>query len=131
MPIVRMQNRVKLLFKTIALIAFVGYVVWNVLWLSCGCIPPSIWSYWTGLPCATTGMCRSILSLCYGDFSKVFLFNPFTLPYIILIFVSGGLLLRQYCREQTMQLPPTLARLWLFIIILSWATKFIISREYW
>jgi len=54
--------------RPLALAAFAGYVLWNLFWLARGAIPPSILLYCTGLPCPTTGVCRSLLALRHGHY---------------------------------------------------------------
>jgi len=117
--------------KRFAIAAFIGYVVWNALWLLRGRIPPSIWTYCTGLPCPTTGVCRSLLALSHGDFCTAILFNPFTLLYICLIGLSGAVVLRQFLRRHEPTLPPLLVRAWCFALCFGWAAKFVLGREFW
>ena len=127
----RKQDGVKSQIKTIALIAFGGYVMWNATWLICGHIPPSIFAYCTGLPCPTTGMTRSIASLCDGNLKEFFLFNPLTSVYLGLAGVSVAVLLNQKIRGKDCVLPNVLAWSWLFVIALGWLLKFAIGSKYW
>ena len=128
---VRMQDRLRVALKRLAICAFAGYLVWNVVWLLRGRLPPSIWSYFTGLPCPTSGVCRSLAAVSHIDFRSAFLFNAFTLPYLYLLCFSGIVLFRQLLRRRDLVLPPLLARAWCLALILGWAAKFVVGREYW
>jgi hypothetical protein len=127
----RMQSGMRLQIKRIALIAFGIYVAWNAVWLCRGCIPPSISSYCLGIPCPTTGMTRSVLSLLNGNVEEFFLFNPFTLAYLSLLVVSIAIVLRCYMRGKDIVLPNFVARGWIIALALGWFAKFIIGNRYW
>jgi hypothetical protein len=127
----RMQVWVKTGVKRFAIAAFFGYVAWNVVWLARGRIPPSIWTYCTSLPCPTTGVCRSLSTLCRGDICAAFMWNAFTFPYLCLIGLSAAVLLKQYLGKQELRLPPLLANAWWLTLSLGWAAKFLLGREYW
>jgi hypothetical protein len=127
----RMQVRMKAGVKSFAIAAFLGYLAWNVVWLLRGRIPPSIWTYCTGLPCPTSGVCRSLLALSRGDFIAAFFFNTFTLPYLLLISLSAAELLRQSVRRRELALPPLLARAWCFALCFGWLAKFVVGSNYW
>jgi hypothetical protein len=128
---VRMQDRMKSGIKRFAIAAFLGYAAWNAVWLLRGRLPPSICSYCTGLPCPTTGFCRSLLAAVHGDLGSAFLFNTFTLPYLLLLFLSAAVLLRQSACRRVLALPPLLVRAWCFALCFGWAAKFVVGREYW
>ena len=127
----RMQDWMKSGVKRFAIAAFLGYVAWNAVWLLRGHIPPSIWSYCTGLPCPTSGVCRSVLAAFHGDCAAAFLFNAFSLPYVCLICLSGAVLLIQSLRRRELALPPLLVRAWCFALCFGWVAKFVVGREYW
>lgn len=129
--LLRMQNRIMPRAKVVALIAFGGYVLWNLLWLSRGYIPPSFFSYCTGLPCPTTGMTRSLLALGKGDLKNFFLYNPFTFIYLALMGTSLVILARQATARETLVLPSPMARSWALALSIGWLLKFAIGNEYW
>ena len=117
--------------RTLAIIAFGGYVAWNAAWLLNRHVPPSIFMYCTGLPCPTTGMTRSLLALCHGDLRDFFLFNPFTLGYLTLAGISVVTLFHRYIRGATFVLPGLLGWSWLVFLVLGFAAKFAIGKQYW
>ena len=119
------------LLRPIGLAAFAAYVLWNLIWLAQGAIPPSILLYSTGLPCPTTGVCRSLLAFLRGDYRQGLLFNPFTLPYLSLLAASSLILLSQILRRRRPRLPGFLAACWATSLALGWAAKFLIGRAYW
>ena len=117
--------------KVVALIAFGGYVAWNAAWLLCGHIPPSIFAYYTGLPCPTTGMTRSLLSLREGDWRSFFLFNPLTSVYLALTGISAVALVKRRLQGEGWVLPAFLAWSWLFALAVGWFLKVAIGKKYW
>ena len=125
------QDGMRFGVKHFAIVAFIGYVVWNAAWLLSCHIPPSIWTYCTGLPCPTTGVCRSLLALCRGDFCTAILFSPFAMPYIGLTCLSGFLVLKCHLRRHELVLPPLVVRAWFFTLSVGWVAKFVLGIEYW
>ena len=125
------QNWVIPRIKTIALITFAGYIVWNAAWLFHGQIPPSIFSYCTGLPCPTTGMTRSIICLCRGNALNFFLFNPFTLVYLALTGGSFLLMLNRCIQRKDIAIPGFIAWAWMVALEMGWFTKIAIGNRYW
>ncbi|MBN1590328.1 MAG: DUF2752 domain-containing protein [Pirellulales bacterium] len=117
--------------KATAVAAFVGYGAWNAFWLSGGCLPPSIWSRCTGLPCPSTGVVRSLLALWSGNFSDFVLYNPFTIAFIALLMVSLLFLLKSWDKRHIPQVPAFVARLWLVTLTSAWVAKFVIGSQYW
>jgi len=126
-----MWNQDGLRIKRFAAVSFIGYVAWNMSWLLCNQVPPSLLTYYTGLPCPTTGVCRSLIALCHGDFCRSILCNPFTLPYIGLTCLSGFLVLKCSLRKHELVLPTLVARAWFFALSGGWAAKFVLGKEYW
>ena len=126
-----MQDRVTSGIKVIALIAFGGYVAWNAAWLFRGHLPPSIFAYCTGFPCPTTGVARSLVSLCAGDVRGFFLFNPLTSVYLALIGVSAVILIKRRIQGAHWVLPNFVAWSWLVALALGWLLKFVIGNKYW
>ena len=126
-----MQAGMKVGVKRVAIIAFAGYLAWNIAWLSRGRVPPSLLKYCTGLPCPTTGSCRSLLAFFHGDYCGAVLFNPFTSLYIGLTCLSGVVVLKCLLRKRELALPPFLVRAWCFALCFGWAAKLALGREYW
>ena len=127
----RQQDRVTRIIRATALIAFGGYVAWNAAWLLLGHVPPSIFAYFTGLPCPSTGMTRSIASLWRGDVRNFLLFNPFTPAYLSLISISAFILLKRALQRKHIALPNSVAWAWLITLALGWVTKFGLGSQYW
>ena len=131
MRVVRRYNRMTRATKYISLIALGGYACWNAAWLVQGRLPPSIFRYFTGLPCPTTGMARSLLWICRGDVGYSLLFNPLTFVYLGLIVVSGGCLLRCVIQHRERTIPPLVAWVWFVALAVGWAAKFALGSKYW
>lgn len=129
----RLRNKdwLKTGLKAVAITAFAGYCGWNVFWLSAGCLPPSIWSWATGLPCPSTGMTRSLAALAGGDVSGCFLYNPLTAAFVALLLASVLLLLKSWRDEHCLRVPAAVGRLWLATLGVAWAAKFVIGSQYW
>ena len=117
--------------RSAALGAFIFYLAWNVAWIAHGRIPPSILKAATGIPCPTTGGYRSFLALCRGEFVQSILYNPMTLVYLSLFCFSMGVLLLQWIRRQRLVLRPLIAWLWCASLLIGWAAKFALGRQYW
>jgi hypothetical protein len=117
--------------RPVALGAFIFYLLWNVAWIAGGQIPPSILKSVFGLPCPTTGGYRSLLAFCGGDFAQSFLFNPMMPAYILLFGYSIAVLLRQILRRQRLVLRPLLAWMWCLSLVIGWAAKFALGKQYW
>lgn len=131
MSILWKQDWVRSPFKTIGIVAFGGYVLWNAAWLLYGHIPPSILVYCIGLPAPTTGMTRSLLSFFEGNWKDFLLFNPLTSIYIALMGISIAILVKQRIQRLPLVLPVFLAWSWLVAIVLGWLLKFAIGNKYW
>ena len=129
--IVWKQDRVRFGVKHFAIVAFIGYVVWNASWLLCHQIPPSIWTYCTGLPCPTTGMTRSIVWLWRGDIQNCLRFNPFTAVYLSLTGISTAILLRRALQRRNIALPNSVGWGWLITLTLGGVAKFALGSAYW
>lgn len=127
----RFQVGIKARLPLIAAVAFAFYLAWNALWLARGHLPPSIWLFFTGLPCPTTGMCRSLRALCCGDVRTSLLYHPLTVPYLVLLAVSALVIGRQLMTHADLRLPRVMARLWFTAIGLGLVLKLLLGRAYW
>jgi len=121
----------RLAIRGLAVAALVGYVVWNVFWLSHGSVPPSLFTYLTGLPCPTTGGTRSLRSLLSGDWVESLRFNAMTLPILGLLATTLALLLFRVWRDRRIGLPVWVLRAWLALLALAWLLKLFGPRAYW
>ncbi len=117
--------------RSVALGAFIFYLVWNGAWIAHGRIPPSILREITGIPSPTTGGYRSFVSLCRGEFVQSFFYNPFMLVYILLFCYSMVVLVRQRISRKPLVLSPFVAFAWCASLLIGWAAKFILGRQYW
>jgi hypothetical protein len=129
-----MRNETRLtpgVIRAFALCAFAVYIAWNVAWLARGHIPPSMLKGFVGIPCPTTGGCRSIQALCRGQLRQSFLFNPLTLVYLGLFAYSVSVLSWQRLRGMRLVLRPALAWAWWLSLLVGWAAKFALGKQYW
>ena len=117
--------------RNLALGAFLFYLVWNAAWIASGQIPPSILRAIAGIPCPTTGGYRSLLALCRGEFVQSLLYNPLMLVYLLLFMYSIAVLLRQRIKRRRLVLSPVLAWIWCSSLLIGWAAKFALGRQYW
>jgi len=127
----RHQTRITLLMKLLALVAFLGYLAWNLASLGQGRIPDSIWRAATGWPCATSGCTRSLKCLWQGDYRNALLFNPMTLAYLGLLLATAWVLYRRFRARQRLVLPSPLAYTWFASLAAGWLLKLAIGRAYW
>ncbi len=120
------------LLRYLAIIAFVFYCLWNGYWLIWQRhLAPSILSYYTGLPNPGSGGTRSLKAAFAGEYMEAFLYNPFTVPFILLIAYSFCKIASNWRANKTIELPKYLGLIWIIIIALAWITKFIIGAKYW
>jgi hypothetical protein len=125
------ESLIRRIVRSAALGAFIFYLAWNAAWIAHGRIPPSILKAMTGIPCPTTGGYRSFLALCRGEFVQSFLYNPLMLVYLLLFCYSMGVLLLQWIRRQRLVLRPLIAWMWCASLLIGWAAKFALGRQYW
>jgi hypothetical protein len=109
----------------------VVYAVWNVTWLASGKIPPSPLPVLLGVPCPTTGATRSLFALLRGDLQGSLLWNPFTVPILILLAMSLAMLIPEALRKKELVLPKWVATAWGSVLIMAWLSKFLLGRAYW
>ena len=125
------QNLTNRIARTLALGAFIFYLAWNAAWISGKRIPPSILRGVAGIPCPTTGGFRSFIALCRGEFGQSFLYNPLTLVYILLLCYSMVVLLGQWIKRQRLVLSHLVAFAWCASLLIGWAAKFVLGKQYW
>jgi len=114
-----------------AMVFFAAYLTWNVRWLAAGKVPPSALRAFLGIPCPTTGGMRSFLSLLRGEFYASVLWNPFTIPILILVAFSSQKLLVAALRRKELLLPNWLGAAWGSVLVAAWLAKFLLGRAYW
>jgi hypothetical protein len=125
------ESLTKLIVRFAALGAFIFYLAWNAAWIARGRIPPSILKAMTGIPCPTTGGYRSFVALCRGEFVQSFLYNPMMLVYLLLSCYSLAVLCRQRIHRERLVLRPFIAWMWCASLLIGWAAKFALGRQYW
>jgi hypothetical protein len=131
-PAVRSQESLtRRIVRFAALGAFVFYLAWNAAWITHGRIPPSILRAVGGIPCPTTGGYRSFVALCRGEFVQSFLYNPLMLVYLLLFGYSMAVLFHQWMNRKRLVLRPFIAWLWCASLLIGWAAKFALGRQYW
>lgn len=117
--------------RSVALGAFIFYLVWNALWIVRGRIPPSLLQAIAGIPCPTTGGYRSFITLCRGEFVQSFLYNPLMLVYLLLYCYSMAVLCGQWINRKRLVLSPFVAWMWFASLLIGWAAKCALGRQYW
>jgi hypothetical protein len=127
----RNETRITHSLRPLAVVAFLGYLAWNLAWLVQGRIPDSIWRGVTGWPCATSGCTRSLRCLWEGNYRDAVLFNPMTLAYISLLLSTAWVLYRRFQAGRQLLLPRLLAYGWLASLGMGWLLKLAIGRAYW
>ena len=132
MPAMRYQESLKYrIVRFAALGAFIFYLAWNAVWIAHGRIPPSILRAVGGVPCPTTGGYRSFIALCRGEFVQSFLYNPLMPVYLLLFGYSMAVLLRQWFHRERLVLSPSIVWMWYASLLIGWAAKFALGRQYW
>jgi hypothetical protein len=114
-----------------ALGAFIFYLAWNVAWIAHGRIPPSILRAVGGIPCPTTGGYRSFIALCRGELVQSFFYNPLMPVYLLLFIYSMAVLFHQWLNRKRLVLRPLFAWMWCASLLIGWAAKFALGRQYW
>jgi hypothetical protein len=125
------ESLIRRIVRFAALGTFIFYLAWNVAWIAHGRIPPSILKAIGGVPCPTTGGCRSFVALCRGEFVQSFLYNPLMLVYLMLFCYSMGILFRQWLHGKRLVLRPFIAWMWCASLLIGWAAKFALGKQYW
>jgi Protein of unknown function (DUF2752) len=111
--------------------SFGAYLLWNIQWMAAGRIPPSIMRWFLGIPCPTTGCTRSLLALFHGDIRGSLLWNPFTVPIVLMLAISAGTLLVAASRKRELALQRWMAPAWWVVLSVAWFSKFLLGRMYW
>jgi len=66
----------------------------------------------------------------HGDFYGSFLWNPFSIPILILLALSGQkLIIATLCKKELL-LPNWLVTAWGGVLIRAWLAKFLLGRNY-
>jgi len=125
------ESLTKHVTRSVALGAFLFYLVWNATWIAQGKIPPAILKALTGIPSPTTGGVRSFIALCRGQFLQSFLYNPLLPVYLFLFCYSIAVLLYQWMGRKRLALSPWIAWAWCLLLLLGWAAKLALGRQYW
>ncbi len=114
-----------------AVIGFVFYVGWNLFWACQAQVPPSIFTYVTGLPCPTTGGTRSVGCLVRGELAESLRYNAMTIPIAILFFATLFELGLNYRRQSKLRVRTFYLPLWGGILLVAWALKLFGDPAYW
>jgi len=114
-----------------AMASFAAYLAWNILWLASGKLPPSMLLAILGIPCPTTGVTRSLACLLHGDLRASLMWNPFAIPFLILLALSFHALSLAAVRKKELTLPKWMAAAWCAVLVLAWLSKFLLGRAYW
>ncbi|MBC23365.1 MAG: hypothetical protein CMJ32_05545 [Phycisphaerae bacterium] len=109
--------------RTMALVGFAFYCMWNLAWLSHGQLAPSILHELTGIPAPTTGMTRSFWSLMQADIIGSLRLNPMTVPMIMLLALTAGHLACRAIQGRSIALGRGLALAWILALSGAWMIK--------
>ena len=110
---------------------FGAYVGWWCFWLFHGRLPPAPLKALTGLPAATTGCTRSLLSLMRGDVRAAILWNPFSILIVAMFLISIGWLAVRLMMRRKLLLPSWCLYAWMILLSLAWAAKLLGDPRYW
>jgi len=125
------ERGVPVLTRSIGYGCLAGYVGWNAWWLIQGRLAPSILLETVHLPAPTTGLTRSLVSLSRGEIGVSFLWNPFAVPIMGLLFASAGSLGVKFIRGKPLLLEGWLARGWLIVLAAAWVVKLATGPAWW
>lgn len=103
----------------VTLLGFISYVCWNVFYLSHGIIPASILYKLTGIPSPTTGMYRSFIGLITMNKDVYFSYNPFVIPFILLLLITGVVIVKRIKNRQPVLINNILGNSYLLIFVIS------------
>jgi len=116
----RSRDPLRALLVGIAIPSFVFYVGWNLFFLGSGRIPPSILFHFTGIPSPTTGSLRALYALLEFSIADSLAWNPFLLPYLVLIAATIWTLASAEGAARDRRLPNSLSHAWIALLIVSW-----------
>lgn len=125
------QNRQRSYPPVWALFCFSVYLIRNIRWMLVGKVPPSLLLSFLGIPCPTTGCMRSLMALLHGDLHASLLWNPFTIPIILLLALSAWMLSRAGLKKTVIVLPSWMGAAWCGVLFVAWASKLLLGRTYW
>ncbi len=119
------------LLRSVAAAVFAVYIVWNIFWLTQGRLGPALFKTLTQLPCATTGMTRSLRCLLAGQWLDSAAYNLFTVPTCLLFAISLGWVGVQLLRRRRPALPALVGWGWLAVFSAAWIFKLAGPVAYW
>lgn len=117
--------------RHVALGAALLYLVWNIVFLSRGRIPPSILTGPTGIPSPTTGGTRAIRFLSQGDIEQSLQAHPLAVPIVLLYVGSLLALIVNFYRQRRIYLAKGWLIAWLILLGISWIAKLLGPTEFW
>ncbi|HUT61732.1 MAG TPA: DUF2752 domain-containing protein [Phycisphaerae bacterium] len=126
-----MRGAGRLLLRAVAVASAAGYCGWWGYWLSHGRLAPSPMLVVTGLPCPTTGLTRSLLSLMNGQWLASLCWHPLAVPIVALLAASLLWLARQLALRRRLVLPRAFGWLWAAVLLAGWAAKLLIGPAWW
>jgi hypothetical protein len=111
--------------------AFVCYVSWNVWWIAHCMVPPSMLIGLLGIPAPTTGMTRSVIAFSQGNWSAGFLWNPMTVPFLLMLAWTIAELMRNRFNHGPLMLSRQCAWSWFGVLLAGWIAKLVIGPDWW
>jgi hypothetical protein len=71
------------------------------------------------------------MALLHGDLHASLLWNPFTVPIILLLALSAWMLSRAGLKKTVIVLPSWMGAAWCGVLFLAWVSKLLLGRTYW
>ena len=90
-----------------------------MVYLLKGIIPPSIMYKLIGIPSPTTGMYRSYIGFIQMDNKVYITYNPFVVPFIILLSCTAVILAVKYIKRQPLLITNGIGLSYLLILVFS------------
>ncbi len=107
----------------VALTALGGYLLWNAWWLGHRQVPPSVFTWATGLPCPTTGGTRAMQALRHGEILASLHHNALAVPLAMLWLATLGRVGWLAILGRPIRLGRAWAWAWGVCLLLAWVMK--------
>lgn len=109
--------------RTAAAALLAVYLLWQVIWLVEGRLPPSLYWGLTGWPSPTTGGVRAICCLVEGEWLQSLRYNPFAVPLTVLFLATLLAVFHSLLRDGRPRLSTVWLRAWWVCLALAWIVQ--------